>query len=539
MKKNIALVIIIIVALVMFGCSSDEKNYVENNPDTTRDGSNSWLAGLITRVPVLFGVGDGPLTNRQVRSKSGAACTQVLDSVPAGSLSTWIVQNTGGNPIFSYTEITSPYDGSTAIQTSVNGYTYSQCPSQYIEKTYTVSGNALTSDLKAYLAFTSTLDYYNFPYVLIILYDEGNNVVGSHIYYGKGVIGGLYASYVASDPTSYTELPSAAGYQTLDLSPMGDVSFAKIGVRISNYACVGSNSVTLDQLSIESNCGGGSSRSSLYWINTVTGSATMIGDIGYIVEGIAYDAITNKLYGITSPFFKQGGESQLIEIDMATGAGSLIGTITPGEDYFSNPTFNALGTLYAVNNNSNRLCTINLTTAEADCFGNTEAAYAYKDLDDFGPLNLKNRGLAFNNIDVLNLIVPDYVKEKYKGPDPGSGARVYTYNADHMKFDYQRTIYGLPYNMAPNGDFDPLTGIYWGLDSLDAVFVVGEYNVIGKGDLSGKNLLVIDINNGTLMQTIPTIDNLHAITFGYLNASTLIKMGLNDLINFLKPNNPE
>jgi hypothetical protein len=352
MKKNIALVILIIMALVMFGCSSNEKKYVENNPDSSSSSSNAWLSGLITRVPVLFGVGGGPLAGDQVRSKGG--------------------------------------------------------------------------------------------------------------------IGGS---------------------------------------------------------------------SSLYWINTITGSATVIGDTGYCVEGIAYDAITNKLYGITSSLFRQAGGSQLIQIDMATGVGSLIGTITPGEDYFSNPTFNSLGTLYAVNNYRNQLCTINLTTAEAVCFGNAVADYKpalEDDDDDFGPLNLKNRGLAFNNIDILNLIVPDLVKGEYKDDDDSSGdARIYTFNADHMKFDYQRTIHGLPYGMAPNGDFDPVTGIYWGLDSLS----LGNDDDDSSG--SGKNVLVIDINNGTLIQTIPTLDNLYAITFGYLDASTLIKMGLNDLINFLCPKTPE
>ena len=146
MKKNIALVILIIMALVMFGCSSNETNHFENNPDSSSSSASSWLSGLITRVPVLFGVGYGPSTSTQSRSKGG--------------------------------------------------------------------------------------------------------------------MGG----------------------------------------------------------------------SSLYWINTITGSATPIGDIGYEVNGIAYDAITNKLYGITSGTYRTiEFSSQLIEINMATGAGSLIGTIIPNK----------------------------------------------------------------------------------------------------------------------------------------------------------------------------------------------------------------
>lgn len=361
MKKNIAAVILMIMALVMFGCSSDERNYVENNPDTTRDASNSWLAGLITRVPVLFGVGDGLLTAGQVRSK------------------------------------------------------------------------------------------------------------------------------------------------------------------------------------------GAMSGSSLYWINTIDGSATLIGDIGYSVNGIAYDAITNKLYGITSGIYASGsfktptdGGSELIEIDMATGAGSLIGPIISNKKdpyyYFSQPSFNALGTLYAINNTDKQLCTINVTTAEANCFNVKVDPYAQK-------ANPEERGQAFNNFDVLTAIVPGVSADKEANietddDDSSGGARIYTFDPINNELNYQRPVYGLPYNMAPNGDFDPLTGLYWGLDSLDARFVLYDANVEGTGNLSGKNLLVIDMNNGTLMQTIPTIGNLNAVTFGYLDASTLIKMGSTSLIDFLCPNDP-
>ena len=332
MKKNIALVILIIMALVVFGCSSDEKNYVENNPDSLSSSSSSWLSGLITRVPVLFGVGDGPLTDQQVRSKGG--------------------------------------------------------------------------------------------------------------------MGG----------------------------------------------------------------------SSLYWINTITGSATPIGDIGYYVEGIAYDAITNKLYGITSDIyavgsFKQGGGSQLIEIDMATGAGTLIADITGGRG-FSHPTFDSSGTLFALSDppSDTNLCTIDVINGEANCFPSSLSG---------GPDYY--RGLAFRKEVLYHILESmDY-------------AVLYTVNTTDGTDNWIRNISGLPHNMAYNGDFNPVTGVYWGLGTPD---YSGEENF--KDGIS-QNLLIIDIDNGTLLNTIPTIDNLHAITFGYLNASTLIKMGLNDLIDFLcpSPNNPE
>ena len=182
--------------------------------------------------------------------------TTMLDEVTPESIGGWTVNDTGNNPIFSYKEIISPYDKSTAIETSVVGNTYQLCPSQSIAKTYIVSGNTDTADLKAYLAFTSTMDEYNFPYVQVSLFDNADTLLGYQVYYGKGVISGLYASYAAADPAHYTELSSANGDVTLDLSKMGNnIDFSKVVVYISNYACVGENSITFDHLRLVNSCG--------------------------------------------------------------------------------------------------------------------------------------------------------------------------------------------------------------------------------------------------------------------------------------------
>ncbi len=66
-----------------------------------------------------------------------------------------------------------------------------------------------------------------------------------------------------------------------------------------------------------------SNTSYLYKINSTDGSTTLIGDIGFKVDSMAYDAVTKKLYGIT-----EGAGSQLIEINMTTGQGTLIAGIT-------------------------------------------------------------------------------------------------------------------------------------------------------------------------------------------------------------------
>jgi len=205
--------------------------------------------------------------------------------------------------------------------------------------------------------------------------------------------------------------------------------------------------------------------SSLYWINTTNGSAAKIGDIGYRVNGIAYDIVTKKLYGITSnllpgvsgnyketPFFIG---SQLIEMNIATGAGTIIGEISLNKGAtkldFSNPTFNSSGTLFAWNNNENTLCTIDLTNDMADCLENPEEAY--KGGSEY-------RGLAFNNIDVLYMI-DNNAAANYKSV----GAKVYTVNSTTGVSSLIGTLTGLPNDMAYNGDFDPITGLYWGLGS--------------------------------------------------------------------------
>jgi len=82
----------------------------------------------------------------------------------------------------------------------------------------------------------------------------------------------------------------------------------------------------------------------LYVINMTDGTATEIGDIGYGINGLAFDVANSKLYATTTnkdSSFPDG----LIEIDMVTGAGTRIGTGAGMQ--VLNPTINSSGTMFA------------------------------------------------------------------------------------------------------------------------------------------------------------------------------------------------
>jgi hypothetical protein len=237
--------------------------------------------------------------------------------------------------------------------------------------------------------------------------------------------------------------------------------------------------------------------SSLYLINPLNGTAALIGDIGYEVMGIAYNSITGKLYGITwgpkvTGLVKTTARSSLlIEIDTTTGAGTPVGATGVANNCL---TISPFGTLYSWNQTDNVLCTIDTATGVATSLP-TSGIYP------------KNYGLAFNNFGVLYLVV-EYAAMGVYTLDSTNGS-VLSYDA----------LYGVGSPVAHHGDFNPLTGKYWGISASD------------------DSLRVIDLGNNVLENTIPTIDNLQAITFGFVDLATLSLMGLNQLDFELNPPN--
>jgi hypothetical protein len=368
MKSKISIVMLLIMSLVMFGCSSNETNYVDHNPDSSSNSSSSELSGLsgLIRIPVLFGVVNGPFTEQQVKRTGGTSLLNV--------------------------------------------------------------------------------------------------------------------------------------------------------------------------------------------INTKDGSAIQIGDIGYRVNSIAYDFITNKLYGITSDMnnkvsgkYKNGisSHSQLIGISPASGAGTPITEITvdldtaktmlesiPGmspilsirEAGFGSITFNSFGTLVAWTNiiyndewNEQSLAffsTIDLKTGIATPF-----SFFYG--------GCYEGGIAFDNKDVLYLINRYY--DPYIHTIDMSSGEVSSLLGVIDDTTYRQEYWNEGLNIGYyHGDFHPVTGKHWSID-LNSSYT----------DIARRNLFVVDINNLTIEDKIPTIDNLEAITFGYVDVTTLTLLGLTDLIDSWTTTGPE
>ena len=197
-----------------------------------------------------------------------------------------------------------------------------------------------------------------------------------------------------------------------------------------------------------------------------------IGSVGYWINGLEYDAVSNKLYGTTSwhdPVFSYG----LLEIDMGTAVATTIGLA--GID-INNLTVNSLGELYGWSESQEMgggddLISVDHTTGVASTLG------------DSG-LSTGVHGLAFDNNDVLYLVNSD---GGVYSIDTASGAATFTTNIG---------------GRAHHGDFHPETGMYWGIDEI--------YKFT-----STMNLLIVDINAPAILDSLHTADNLHAITFYY------------------------
>jgi DNA-binding beta-propeller fold protein YncE len=209
--------------------------------------------------------------------------------------------------------------------------------------------------------------------------------------------------------------------------------------------------------------------SQLLLLDPTTGALVRtIGPLGYAPSGLAFDPSSGKLYGTTSNNdvnFPDG----LIEINMATGAGTPIGT---GAGMLINmPAVNSSGQMFAWTEDSDDPVSVNKSTGVATVLG--DAGFSSSE-----------QGMAFDKNNVLTFVNGD---GEVFTIDTATGAA---------------TSLGTIGVRAHHGDFHPGTGKYWGIDETAS-------SATGPA----RNLLVVDIATLTVTSTLPTADDLHAIAF--------------------------
>jgi len=182
------------------------------------------------------------------------------DPINAGDSAQWTFHDVGGNPVVALEEVTSPYDGGTALQTVAVGTTYSACSTDYaVSKTYHLAEPVMSDAvaLEMYIALDSDGTYYNWPWVSLTL-RSGETELGYVFYYRLAATGGYRLNVEPME--LYYAIPDN-GYQRLPLAPIWNsdagqslvpspVAFDSFEIVMLNYACVGTNKVVIDDISL-------------------------------------------------------------------------------------------------------------------------------------------------------------------------------------------------------------------------------------------------------------------------------------------------
>ena len=212
--------------------------------------------------------------------------------------------------------------------------------------------------------------------------------------------------------------------------------------------------------------GNGFGTSTLVTLDYATGGLlSTIGDIGYLVNGLEYDAVTGTLYATTS-LNDLTLPSGLLTIDPATGVATEIGAT--GLGVVMNIRSDSAGTLYGWTEDTDDLVTIDAATGAATVVG------------DSGLLTSQH-GMSFDGADALYFVNTGGVIARV---DPVTGLATLTG--------------GTLGTVAHHGDINIATGEYWGIDT----------NAPGV-----KNIVVADLAAGGVVRLLPTVADLHTLAF--------------------------
>lgn len=192
-----------------------------------------------------------------------------------------------------------------------------------------------------------------------------------------------------------------------------------------------------------------------------------IGPVGYLVNGLTFDASTGRLFGGTS--YNDPNYNGLIEIDMNTGAGTPIGQpnwgLFTGFTPVTNITTDSSGRMFGWYEYSDNLVQIDPGTGVAT---------------EVGPsgVGTYQNGLSFNNGDRLYMV--------------NGGGDFYSVDTASGAASYEGSV-----TLAHHGDFHPLTDIYYGL-----TWTYG----------SPRTLLAVDLN-GQTYSVVGEVGDVHTLTF--------------------------
>lgn len=216
--------------------------------------------------------------------------------------------------------------------------------------------------------------------------------------------------------------------------------------------------------------GSGGTLSTLVEIDPATGvTVRTIGAVGYVVNGLEYDATTGKLYGSTS--VKDPNYTGLIEIDINTGAGTPIGDNgwgLSGITVITNITVDSTGQMFGWWEGNDDLVGIDKTTGIATRVGESGIIFTAKN------------GLDFDSSDTLYMVNID-----------GS---IYTVNT----ITGAATLTGSIGTIAHHGDFDPSANLYYGISSTWVP----------------RSLVIADLSTGTVISNLSDLDDdIHTLTF--------------------------
>ena len=213
--------------------------------------------------------------------------------------------------------------------------------------------------------------------------------------------------------------------------------------------------------------GAGGAASVLYILDPATGAVlSTIGPTGFNhVTAMDFHPFTGVLYGVTSE--EEGGvtTSELITIDLFTGAGSVIGATGLGQ--VPDMSFDPSGTLYAWTENGDDLATINIGTGTGTVIGS--------------PIGTSATGLAFSSSGTLYLKPGSTLHTL----NPADGTSLGSVSTGALKNALAFSPGGTLYSLARTGDSGPMT-----LYTINPV--TGAASSVGSNALSAISALAFN-----------------------------------------------